>query len=309
MAWSTEIRLVGAGGEPVDLKRTLSSHGLATLPPMKVDEEAVRLEATLRLPDDRARTVSVSPGRKGHALVEVVGRTPGAPAAKAIEDGVRHVLRLDEDLSGFYGTLREDPELSWVTAGAGRMIRSQSVFEEVVKTICTTNVAWSATTKMVSTLVEQLGTPAPGAPKEGPLGRAFPTAAAMASVDEDFYRRVVRTGYRAPYFKKLAVAVAEGSVDLERLGATSRSELADEDVMKELLALPGVGPYAAAHIMMMIGRYSLLILDSWTRPTYARLVGKKSVSDAAIERRFKRYGRYAGLAFWLFLTRGWVADD
>jgi hypothetical protein len=60
---------------------------------------------------------------------------------------------------------------------------------------------------------------------------------------------------------------------------------------------------------MMIGRYSLLILDSWTRPTYARLVGKKSVSDAAIERRFKRYGRYAGLAFWLFLTRGWVADD
>jgi 3-methyladenine DNA glycosylase/8-oxoguanine DNA glycosylase len=74
-----------------------------------------------------------------------------------------------------------------------------------------------------------------------------------------------------------------------------------------LLALPGVGPYAAAHIMMMsLGRYSRLILDSWTRPTYAKLTGKKTVADRTIERRFSRYGEYAGLAFWLFVTRNWV---
>jgi hypothetical protein len=50
-----------------------------------------------------------------------------------------------------------------------------------------------------------------------------------------------------------------------------------------------------------------LILDSWTRPTYARLVGRKSVNDTAIQRRFRRFGPYAGLAFWLFVTRDWVA--
>jgi hypothetical protein len=33
------------------------------------------------------------------------------------------------------------------------------------------------------------------------------------------------------------------------------------------------------------------------------------MSDGAIERRFKRYGPYAGLAFWLFLTRDWVPED
>ena len=27
-----------------------------------------------------------------------------------------------------------------------------------------------------------------------------------------------------------------------------------------------------------------------------------------IEARFARYGPYAGLAFWLFITRDWVAD-
>jgi 3-methyladenine DNA glycosylase/8-oxoguanine DNA glycosylase len=51
----------------------------------------------------------------------------------------------------------------------------------------------------------------------------------------------------------------------------------------------------------------LLILDSWTRPKYARLNGRKA-GDRQIERRFKRYGPYAGLAFWLFLTRDWVEE-
>ena len=60
--------------------------------------------------------------------------------------------------------------------------------------------------------------------------------------------------------------------------------------------------------MMMLGRYSRLILDSWTRPKYARLVGRPNVSDSAIVRRFRPYGRYAGLAFWLFLTRDWIDE-
>ena len=77
-----------------------------------------------------------------------------------------------------------------------------------------------------------------------------------------------------------------------------------------LLELPGVGPYAAAHVMLTsLGRYSRLVLDSWTRPTYAKLAGARSaLKDATIERRFKRYGEWAGLAFWLYLTRGWVED-
>src|SRR5947199_213904 len=95
-----------------------------------------------------------------------------------------------------------------------------------------------------------------------------------------------------------------------RLTAASRDVRPDDEVAPQLQPLPGVGPYAAAHIMLMLARYDRLILDSWTRPTYARLLGRKRpVSDRVIERRFKRYGRYAGLAFWLFLTRDWVPDD
>jgi N-glycosylase/DNA lyase len=212
------------------------------------------------------------------------------------------MLRLDEDLSGFYAAAGEEPVLAWVTRGAGRMLRSPTVFEDVVKTICTTNCAWSGTVRMVSTLVGSLGLAAPGASDR----RAFPDAAAMASAGEEFYRDVARAGYRGAYLRALSEDVASGDLDLEALGDP---ELPDAEVAERLLALPGVGPYAMAHVMMLLGRYRRLILDSWTRPTYRRLSGRPRVTDKGIERAFRRYREFAGLAFWLTLTESWVPQE
>ena len=286
-----ELPLVGAGGEPVDFARTIVSHGVAELPPNKVDLAGCILETTL--PEARgARTVRITE-RAGKLHIE------GSADARVTQT-VAHMFRLDEDLSGFYELVRED-ELAWCALGAGRMLRAPTVFEDVVKTICTTNTAWSGTRKMTAALVDNLGVQAPGG------ARAFPTPAAMAAVDEAFYRDVIRAGYRGPYLKTLAADVAEGRLDLEAL---NDRELPDDEVAARLLALPGVGPYAAAHVMLTsLGRYSRLVLDSWTRPTYCKLAGARSaLKDATIERRFKRYGEWAGLAFWLYLTRSWVDE-
>ena len=304
-----QIPLRGAGGEPVDLLRTITSHGLASLPPLEIDEETHTLATTLAVRGGRPRTVRVSPGSPGHARVEVIGRPPGARAAEDLAATVRHVLHMDEDLSEFYALAREDPDLAWVARGAGRMIRSPTVFEEVVRIVCTTNCSWALTTKMITALVEHLGDPAPGAPRDGWRGRTFPTPEAMAAAPPRFYRDVVRAGYRGPYLRTLARSVADGSLDLEELARAAPEDLGDDEVEARLLALPGVGPYAAAHVMLLLGRYSRLILDSWTRPTYARLAGRKRpASDTVILRRFKPYGRYSGLAFWCFVTRDWVPD-
>lgn len=304
MTATLSVPLEGPGGEPVDLWRTFISHGVTSLPPMRVLPERRAFEVTLALKRGRPRSVLVSQGRGRNARLEVVGRPPGDAARREIGEKVRHILRLDEDLSAFYEVARSDPVLSWVTTGAGRMIRSATVFEEVIKTICTTNCAWSATKRMVHAIVEHLGEPAVGAPVDGAWGRAFPAPEVMAEAGEGFYKDVARAGYRGPYFIAIARAVADGDLDLEAL-ATNR-DLPDEEVERRLLALPGVGPYAAAHVMMMVGRYSRLILDSWSRPTYLRLAKKRSATDAAIERRFRRYGPYAGLAFWLFVTSDWA---
>jgi N-glycosylase/DNA lyase len=187
-----ELPLRGAGGEPVDLRRTLASHGVASLPPNRVDEERWTLEATLELPRGRARTVVVRAGRDGHARVEDVGdRRLAAADAERLLAAVRSMLRLDEDLSGFYAVAAADPVLAWALAGAGRMLRSPTVFEDVVKTICTTNCAWSATERMVGALVDNLGVEAPDG------RRAFPNPAALAEAGESFYRDVARTSGRS----------------------------------------------------------------------------------------------------------------
>lgn len=299
------LPLAGPAGEPVDLLRTLNSHGFADLPPLRLDEAAHMLQLTLRPPGTRPRRIRVGPASGRHAEIEILGPgTPGARTQAAVLQGVRHVLRMDQDLSAFYAVCADDPDLAWVAAGAGRMLRSPTVFEDVIKTVCTTNCTWSATTRMVNALVTHLGDPAVGG--EGPLTNAFPSPERMAAAPEPFYRDTVRAGYRGAYLISLARVVAGGELDLEALGAATREELPDDELERRLIALPGVGPYAAAHIMMTMGRHSRLILDSWTRPKYARLMGRKTVADATIRRRFRRFGPEAGLAFWLFVTRDWV---
>jgi 3-methyladenine DNA glycosylase/8-oxoguanine DNA glycosylase len=294
-----EIPLEGPGGEPVDLYRTFMSHGVADLLPGRVDESERTYTTTLAVAGAQPRTVRISQRRPRFAHVEVDGRMLGKRATDDLRGSVRRILNLDEDLSEFYAIVADDPDFSWAVTGAGRMLRTPTVFEAVVKTIATTNVAWSATVRMISALVEHLGEAAPTG------AHAFPTAEAMASLPETFHRETVRAGYRSAYLHALATGVVSGAFDLEALGA--ESDLADDEVAARLLALPGIGPYGAAHLMMLLGRHSRLILDSWTRPKYAQVNGRKA-SDATVERRFGRYGRYSGLAFWLYLTRDWVRD-
>src|SRR5918999_4011036 len=286
-----DFDLLDPGGNPIDLWRTLVSHGIASLPPMRLDEDARTLEVTLRGDGASPRTVRVlevsrgsgakrastpepplsrgsgakrastpepplsrgsgakrastpepplsrgsgakrastpepplsrgfgakrastpEPPPSGRGRVEVAGRAPGRRATEAHVATLRYMLRLDEDLSAFYATAARDSRLAWVTRGAGRMLRSPTVFEDVVKTLCTTNCSWSATERMVAAIVEHLGEPAAGAAPTGAAGRAFPTPEAMAGASLSFYKDVARAGYRGPYLLSLARSVADGTV-------------------------------------------------------------------------------------------------
>jgi N-glycosylase/DNA lyase len=318
------LTLRGAGGEPVDLRRTLLSHGVAELPPTAPDADGRGATVTLATPEG-PRTVHIgtsapvslqgNPSSIAPAVAVDLADTGPPPAPQtsaALTAAVRRMLCLDDDLAGFYAAVAEDPDLAWAARGAGRLLRSPTVFEDVVKTVCTTNCAWSATERMVGALVGRLGEPAPGAPPGDVAGRAFPTPEVMAAAGDDFYAGVARAGYRGAYLREIARRVAAGEQDLEGLLATSRADMPDEEVERRLLELPGVGPYAAAHVMLLLGRHSLLVLDSWTRPKYARLMGKpkgRPVTDRTIARRFRRYREHAGLAFWLVLTHDWMDDE
>jgi 3-methyladenine DNA glycosylase/8-oxoguanine DNA glycosylase len=298
--WSTTIELVGAGGEPVDFARTLLSHGVADLPPNEIAPDGTRLTTVLTAGEGAWLVELTALGAGRARLGAPAGATPPpASERRALASRIREMLRLDEDMSAFYLLAAADPALAWVAAGAGRMMRSPTVFEDLVKTICTTNCTWSATVRMVSALVGELGTAAAGVRDR----RAFPSPAMIADAGDAFFRDVARAGYRGPYLRALAYDVASGRRDLEALRDPA---LPDQEVADRLLEIAGVGPYAMAHMMMLLGRYRRLILDSWTRPKYRRVSGRARITDKGIERAFRRYRQFAGLAFWLMLTEDWL---
>jgi hypothetical protein len=121
-----EVPLRGPRGEPIDFARTIVSHGVAELPPNRVDLAARVLETTLPVPRG-ARTVRITARGKKLRLETVAGSF-----APQVDRTVAHMFRLDEELSGFYALVQDD-ELSWCALGAGRMLGAPTVFEDVVK--------------------------------------------------------------------------------------------------------------------------------------------------------------------------------
>jgi N-glycosylase/DNA lyase len=296
--------------DPFDLELVVRSHGWYDLPPWRWDAARRVLARPLRLATGRAVDAEVAPDGPGRlAFRALAGGRLSAAEAREARAAMAACLALDEDLAPFRARAaaleaeraagrRDLPDLRWALArGAGRLLRSPTVFEDAVKTLCTTNCSWALTRAMVGRLCEALGQP-------GPLGvRTFPDAEAMAARPERFYREEVRAGYRAPFLAALARGAASGALDLEALRG---SPLPTDVVAARLSAVMGFGPYATEHLLRLLGRHEHLALDSWTRAKLAELRGKRRVpTDRTIRRWFAPYAPWAGLAMWLEVTGDW----
>ncbi len=281
-------------------KRTVISHGWCELLPFEIDLKNWKLTRTLDLREGAPVTLNIS-ATKTKVKIET-SRPLGKKAAEKVRADVRHMLRLDDDLTSFYQAMNADPDFKWVAdQGAGRLLRSPTVFEDLVKMICTTNCSWSLTDKMVTGLVQNLG-------RETPDGRrTFPTPKAMALMPSKFYVNEVRAGYRADYLKELADRVAEGSLNVEDWLTT---DLPTPDLLKRMKSVKGVGDYAAENLLKLVGRYDGLALDSWTRAKFfkVRNNGRKA-TDKRIARYYSGFREWRGLALWCDMTRDWLDAD
>src|SRR2546427_13008373 len=277
--------------------RTVLSHGWCELLPFELDRAKWKLTRVIEIDRAKPATVEVSPWRGGMKLE--VSRRVGERAAQQIVRDVRHMFRLDDDLQEFYRVMIADPEFAWIAEqGAGRLLRSPTVFEDLVKMICTTNCSWALTEKMVTGLVESLG-------RESNDGsRTFPSPEAMALMPVNFYVNEVRSGYRASYLKELADRVASGELDVEEW---RKSPLPTSELTRELRSVKGVGPYAAENVLKLLGRYDGLALDSWTRAKFFTVRNKgRKTTDKKIARYYSRFKEWRGLALWCDMTRDWL---
>jgi len=279
-------------------RRTVNSHGWCDLAPFTSSADASSVETVVALPGGGARRIVLR--EDDGAVLE----SPGAvdPATRRILVAAsRRILALDVDIASFHDAVRRDPRYRWIaTTRSGRLLRGPSAFEDVVKLVLTTNCSWAFTKKMTAALVERYGESSPDG------ARSFPTAERLARVHEREFRTVVRAGYRSPYLAALCRAVANGDTDPASWDTDSREAVA---LRKDIVKLPGVGPYVAENLLKFLGKPDGLALDSAIRAGYSeRYHGGRKVTDRTIARRVAPLGRWAGLALWFDLWRAWTDD-
>ena len=210
----------------------------------------------------------------------------GATTSEELTRRITRMLQLDVDTSEFVALARESERHAWVAeAGFGRLLCGTSIWEDAVKIIATTNTMWSQTVRMVELLVAKCG-------RDG----AFPTPREVVRFSEEELQRDCRLGYRAKSIHTLASRIVSGELDLKALGDRT---LPTATLFRNYQTLPGIGTYGAAHLLAMDGRHDFIAVDSefrrFVRETYHR--GRR-VSDAAMLRRYNKWGRWKYLAYW-----------
>ena len=280
--------------------RTVYSHGWCALPPFHVDKENRAFSRLLEVARGTLVDCRLTENDQGISVLARSTSPLTAAQKKQVREQLSSCLRLDEDLTDFYTEARRDSRYRWIArAGAGRMLRSPTVFEDVVKMICTTNCSWALTEVMIGNLTTLLGAKHDGGQ------HAFPSANALAGTTETYLRKYVRAGYRSPYLLEFAEAVAGGQIDPE---SWRTSALPTGELYNELKRVKGMGDYSAGNILKLLGRYDYLGLDSWVRARFFELyTGGRRVKDSTIEKTYAPLGKWRGLFFWLEMTRHWFS--
>lgn len=285
-----------SAGADFEFTSAVCSHGFFMLAPNRWDPASRTLRTVVALDDEHAADVVLSASPRG---VRVEAPVRAADRA-AITRAVSRMLRLDEDLAPFHVLCRA----STTHAGAaearfGRLLRSATLFEDVVKVICTCNIAWRQTTAIVRKLVEVWGVPAPSG------ARAFPTPRRLAEVSTQELRDVARLGYRAPFVHRLAHDVVSGALDLDVLETFAGSS---SELHKALRRIHGIGDYAAGNLCMLLGRYDHLAVDTEMIRFLRERHPRRRFTPAAIRRYFARWAPWQFLAYWYELWSGYTAE-
>lgn len=261
------------------LAETLASHGWRRLLPFVWHEETQTLARAEEMPTGSIASLRLSAG-EGVVQVELEGSTDEAEVVRRI----RRMLQLDLPMADFHDYCRTIPDLAPVAeCRKGRLLRCPTLWEDVVKVIATTNTTWGQTIAMSARLVERFGAE----------GRTFPTAERIAATPFEEFAAKARMGYRNAYVHKIALAITDGTLDLE---AWQGDSLTATELRQSLLSLPGIGPYGAACLMLYLGQPEHVNSDSVARALVSREMNRP-VTDKDVHAFFVAHGKWRGLVY------------
>ena len=113
-------------------KSTVYSHGWSELAPFELDNENWILRYVLQFPGKKELPISATIYESDGKIV--VETTDNFTDEKKIIRDVKHILRFDDDLIEFYKLISAEKDFDWIAEkNAGRLIRSPTVFEDLIK--------------------------------------------------------------------------------------------------------------------------------------------------------------------------------
>lgn len=270
-----------------DYITTVDSHGWRDLAPFRYDKETKTLYRRHRLADGTPIDWQITSRADGIQIM-VESQTPLSEAACAeIEQAAARIFALHWDPTPFYEALREQEKYTWVERGRhGRMMVSPSVWEDVAKTLLTTNTTWGQTKNMAARLCAL-----------DPDG-CFPSAAQIAAYDPADLAAKTGLGYRAAYLVGLAQRIVAGELELE-----AWRDHAAADIIKSLKGVKGFGAYATGTILRLLNHHDALAIDTVARAAFKSLTGSATAEDKELHSYYAPFGVWRGLVLWMDCIR------
>lgn len=263
----------------VSLYDTVRSHGWVGLRPWVWDSDAQRLSRIELL--ESGQTVRVEVAQESPPAISMSdgGDGTGTGELARVEPLVRRWLSLDWDPRPALDVVSElDAGVATMLRnGGGRLLRGSTFYEDFVKTVCTIQINWAGTKRMVGALIDEIG------------GGFVPSPRKVIDAGEDELREKARLGFRAKgLVESTESLIGRGLIDESGNGDGHRL------TYEELIGLRGIGPYAASHLRMLLHDFSRIPIDSEVT-RYCR--DKLGLAPDEIEPFFDRWGEYRFLGF------------
>ncbi len=202
-------------------------------------------------------------------------------------------LGASDDLLAFYQFAQKDSVLSVTVKDlyGMRIGLLDDIFGRVILAILLQMVPVARSQQMMAALLEHYGNKIQFQGKEMVL---WPLPEDISRIDEQGLKSTAKLGYRAKRLILAAQFLAENPVSLTKL-----SSLPDDEALKRLMEIPGIGKYSAG---IIFGRLSLPV-DAWSVVVLSELIlgrtpdNPRKDIDSLITRLVKQWGKWSFFAF------------
>jgi DNA-3-methyladenine glycosylase II len=214
-----------------------------------------------------------------------------AIAMERVQSEVASGLGADEDLTGFYRFARTDPVLAQTIIHlSGMRIGSfNDIFGDVILAILLQMAPMARSNRMIEAVLEHYGITVNFDGKEITL---WPGPSDLARVDPEELRERALVGYRAVWLVKAANYLVAHPLSGRELAA-----IPEEEAIRELTAIPGIGPYSAGIIL------GTLPVDVWSVVILSELFLKRTPKkpreeiDEVVSLLTERWAKWRWFAF------------